>query len=272
MPDKISVVANKTRSALSSGLDVCELLAASRSELTLSAMSTKLGMSKSNVHSLLATLVARGYVVRAASGGYSLGIKVWELGQSTSGVSIAQLAAPRMARLSAEIAEGVILGQLDGGEVVYLHLVEGPQAVRVHASAGDRIPAHCTSTGLALLSTLSVDDVFARLPAPLAAITPATITTPKDLVEEIGKVRLRGYAVNRGGWRIDVGGVSVPICQTNGAALAALCVAAPLYRMNKAWLARVLPRLTAASGDISAAIATQPGMPAQTADLGRGRA
>jgi DNA-binding IclR family transcriptional regulator len=57
-----------------------------------------------------------------------------------------------MDRLASASNDGVILGVLSGFEVAYVHLVGSPQAVRVHAEVGQRIPAHCTSTGLALLA------------------------------------------------------------------------------------------------------------------------
>ena len=179
---------------------------------------------------------------------------MWEFGCAAPSFEVAVIAASHMTRLAQEISEGVILGRLDGADVVYLHLVEGPQAVRVHASVGDRIPVHCTSTGLALLASLPNKDVDARLPTRLRAITPATLTGREELFRELERIRSRGYSVNRGGWRIDVGGASVAVIAANGAPLGAVCVAVPLYRMTKAWLKRVCPKLEAAADRIGKAV------------------
>ena len=156
-----STLTNRRRSSLDSGLDVVELLARVREQMTLTDIANSLRMSKSGVHSLLATLKRRGFVARSANGGYRLGVKAWEIGCAASGAELGHVAAPHMARLSEKISEGAILGRLDGADVVYLRLVESPQAVRVNAKVGDRIPAHCTSTGLALLAALTTEDVKA---------------------------------------------------------------------------------------------------------------
>ena len=255
-----SPLVNRVRSGLDSGLDIVELLADVWGSLSLTQIASALGMSKSGVHRLLATLMRRGLVVRNARGGYQLGIKAWEIGRAAPGVELASLAAPHMAQLAAAIGEGVILGRLDGFDVIYLHLVPGPQAVRVHANVGDRIPAHCTSTGLALLASLTPEEVRAILPPRLKAMAPATITSRDHLLTELAAIRRRGYVINRGGWRIDVGGAAVRVRRPDGQVIAALCVAVPFYRMTKAWLARILPQLAATADRIGAAVAPTPGL------------
>lgn len=244
MKNRYSTTANRPRSGLDSGLDVIEVLAAARSEMSLTDLAASVGMSKSGVHSVVATLLRRGFLIKSTDGGYSLGIKAWEIGNAAPGLDLAQVARPHMARLAAGISEGAILGKLDGADVVYLQLEESPQAVRVHASIGDRIPAHCTSTGLALLASKSNDEVRALLPARLKAVTLATITNKEQLLRELDQIRLRGYSINRGGWRLDVCGASVCIRDRTGQAIAAICIAVPSYRMTKAWLARVVPALS----------------------------
>ena len=250
MTHQHSALANKTRSGLDSGLDVLELLARERREMSLTEIARALGMSKSGVHSLLATLLRREFVQRTQRAGYLLGIGAWQVGNAAPGLDIGHIAAPHMMRLAEEISEGVILGRLEGTDVVYLQLVESPQAVRVHASVGDRIPAYCTSTGLALLSSLTNDELRARIPQRLKAMTPATLTSREAVLREVETTRRRGYAINRGGWRYDVGGISVCIRDAAGTILGAICVAVPRYRMTKAWLAAVLSPLEETAAQI----------------------
>jgi DNA-binding IclR family transcriptional regulator len=266
MSNLCSLEATRRRSGLNSGLDLVELLSMERSPVTLTQLASRAGMSKSGVHALLATLLRRGYVERVADGGYRLGLKAFEVGCGVARAGLGPVAAPHMTALVREIAEGAILGMLDGSDVVYIHLVESPQPVRVNADLGDRIPAHCTSTGLALLSALADRDVEALLPDTLEAKTSETITDKAHLLEELRRIRLRGYAVNRGGWRLDVGGVAAVVSGAGGDALAALCVAVPRYRMTKEWLARVTPALIAAAGRIGdAARAGSAGDPSRPA-------
>ncbi|HVK32095.1 MAG TPA: helix-turn-helix domain-containing protein, partial [Burkholderiaceae bacterium] len=63
------------------GLQVMEALARNPQLCGVSDLARHLGMTKSNVHRLLQTLVACGYVRNMEqSGKYELTLKVWELG------------------------------------------------------------------------------------------------------------------------------------------------------------------------------------------------
>jgi DNA-binding IclR family transcriptional regulator len=256
MMNQGSTEANKPRSGLNTGLDVLELLARDGGPSSLTAIARELGMSKSGVHSALATLHRRGFVERGGEGEYRLGLRAWELGSGAPPAEIVRRAAPHMEWLAREVQEGVILGMLEGFDVAYIHLVDSPQPVRVHTGVGDRIRAHCTSTGLALLAALPEAELKARLPARLARITPETITNREELLRELQRVRLRGYAVNRGGWQEEVGGTAAVL--PGGDARAALCVAAPRYRVTRAWLAKICPPMLEACRRAGAEPALRP--------------
>lgn len=258
MANERSSKANKPRSGLNSGLDVFEILA-TRRVASLTEIARDVSMSKSGVHSLLAILVERGYAERTSDGAYQLGFRAWGLGGTSGPADVGRIAAPFMSRVAQEIDEGAILGTLVGFDVVYLHVVESQQAVRVNAEIGARIPANCTSTGVALLSGLTDDRIRTLLPEKLTGLTPHTLVDPEKLLVEVEATRKRGFAINRGGWRVDVGGIAVAVRDRQDNAVAGLCVSAPLYRMNKEWFARVVPATIAAGQRISSALAPSSG-------------
>jgi DNA-binding IclR family transcriptional regulator len=241
--------------SLTRGLRLMELLA-QESPLGVTEIAHRTGASKSGVHALLATLVRAGYADHAPGGAYRLGLKAWEIGRSVPAARLLEAAEPVMLQLVERAHEGAVLGVLDGFDVVYVHRVEGAQAVRVHASVGDRIPAHCTSTGLALLANLGHDDLARVLPSRLSAVTAETILDRRALLAEIARVRTRGYAINRGGWRVDVGGIaaSIPGRDSRSTLSAGLCVAVPLYRMTRPWIARTAPLVVQAAARIAEAL------------------
>lgn len=245
-------------SGLGHGLDALELLAARRGDLPLGEIARALKMSKPGIHRVLATLRRRGYVEHGEGGIYRLGLKAWEIGCAVPALGLVQIATPVMERLTRAVEEGAILGALDGFEVVYLQRVDGPNPIRVHAEVGARISAHCTSTGLALLAHLPADQLDAILPTQLAAIGPHTITSHDALRRELTRTRARGYALNQGGWRVEVGGVAAPIFGVDGIAFAALCVAVPRFRMTRNWLRRVPPMVVQAAQQITSALAPAP--------------
>ena len=108
-----------------------------------------------------------------------------------------------------------------------MHIVGSGQAVRVYAPVGTRFPAHHASTGLLLLAFQPEGYLETVLPPTLSAASPLTITDPGRLRTELTRIRARGYALNVGGWQIDVAGIATPVLNAEETAIAALCVAAP---------------------------------------------
>jgi DNA-binding IclR family transcriptional regulator len=233
----------KARSSLNSGLDVLECLVENRRPMTLTEIATALGISKSNVHQLLATLTRRRLIERLRDQTYRIGIKAWEIGSRAQPLEIGRIGAPHLVQLVRDVSEGADIGMLDGVNTVCIALVECPQPVRVHARVGDRNLAHSTSTGLVLLAELSDEELMALLPETLDKVAPDTFSNRDALLKELRRIRMRGYAIYRGGWRSDVTGVAVPIRSPDGRAVAGLCVPAPSYRVTRKWLDKIVPTL-----------------------------
>ena len=69
-----------------------------------------------------------------------------------------------MRSLSERLRETVHVGMLDGAAVRFVAAVEGPTAVRVASRLGRTMPAHCTSTGKAMLAQLPLAELHQLLP------------------------------------------------------------------------------------------------------------
>jgi IclR family acetate operon transcriptional repressor len=187
------------------------------------------------------------------------------------GVQWVPRAVPVMQRLAEAVGDGAILGALDSGfEVVYLHVIESQQAVRVYIDVGSRLPAHVTSTGLACLAWLPPERLQAILPPKLPAWTDETITERDVLLRELERIRARGYAQTLGTFRTDVGGVAAPIFAPDGMPVAALCVSSPRYRIDAKWNRRVPAAVIAAAREITGSVRTlTPGVAKSGAPLTR---
>lgn len=251
--------AERPLTGVAHALAALELLAAAGGELPLATLARSLRMSKPGAHRLLATLVAHGYAEHYPGGLYRLGLRAWELGRAVPELGIVSIAAPIMQDLTRQTDESSILGVLSGCETVYLHRVDAGQAVRVHTDVGSRLPAHCTSTGLALLATLPEAELGAILPATLEAISPDSIATHEALRAELEHTRARGYAMNFGGWRVDVAGVAAAIPDSAGHAAGALCIAVPRYRVTQAKLHALGREVRTAAGTIAACLGGDAG-------------
>ena len=122
------------------GLQVMEALARNPQLCGVSDLARHLGMTKSNVHRLLQTLVACGYVRNMEqSGKYELTLKVWELGAAVLGrLDVKSIASEYMEQLGQLSGETVHLSVLDGVEVVYIDKVDSPHPVRAYSHVGGR--------------------------------------------------------------------------------------------------------------------------------------
>jgi DNA-binding IclR family transcriptional regulator len=263
MPNDSSTKPNKpsTRSGLNSGLDVLDCVVAHERPLSLTEIAASLGKAKSSVNELLSTLQRRGLLRRLADQRYVIGLRAWEIGCRAGPVEFGRLAQPHMARLAGEIMEGVALAMFESDHTVCIQLVESPNTVRVHSSIGDRTPAHCASSGLAMLATMSDEAVTQLLPAKLDRITSHTLATRAELLRELARIRSRGYAISRNAWRLEVGGVSIALRDASRQAVAVLNVALPISHLTPVWLDRALPLMQRTAGEIEREFSGQ-GVPA----------
>jgi len=248
------------------GLAVLEALAASREPRGVTELAHELGLLKSNVHRLLQTLAARGYVRKdAASGRYECTLRIWELGALVAGrLDVRRVARPHAAALAERTAETVHVSVLDGTEVLYIDKVESPHPVRAYSQVGGRAPAYCVATGKALLAH-APDEVVAGLGGELGRYTPRTITDPEALRKELRRVREVGYAVNRGEWREAVGGLAAPVFDVSRAAVAAIGLSGPTDRLNPSRVREWAPLVVAAAGAISRELGFNGAAPARPA-------
>src|SRR5579885_3442963 len=90
-------------------------------------LSHRLGLHKSTVSRLLATLQARGLVERdEETGRYRLGLAVIRLAERAErNLDLGQIAAPELERLSRLTREGVVLAALGHGEALVIARVGG---------------------------------------------------------------------------------------------------------------------------------------------------
>ena len=122
--------------------------------LGVSELARRLELGKSNVHRLLTTLVSEGLVEQdPRSGGYRLGIVMFELGEAVKvHLDLHAAAGQVLAQLREQTGESSQVGVLDGDEVVYVDRLESAYSLRLFTETGRRVPAHCTSSGKVLLA------------------------------------------------------------------------------------------------------------------------
>ncbi|NJD59464.1 MAG: IclR family transcriptional regulator [Anaerolineae bacterium] len=147
--------------AVERALDILLCFRTDRSSLSLTEIAEQVGMNKSTIHRLLATLESKHFIIRdKATGMYQLGYLFVELASIIlQDLDLRQLAKPYLQQLSDRSGETVDLAILSDGHVVYLQVIESTQRVKIAAAVGERLPATCTATGKAFLAYLPESQV-----------------------------------------------------------------------------------------------------------------
>jgi DNA-binding IclR family transcriptional regulator len=204
---------------------VLEALVHAEHPQRLTDLAHELTLTKPNVYRLLGTLAHLGYVQQDGDTGlYRPTLKVYELGSLLVGrVDLVTVARPVLHRLSEQARESTQLAVFDGGYVVYVDKVDSPQPIKAITTIGSRVPASCVSTGKALLAWLPAEATRESI-ALVKRFTPATKVTRRALERDFEDARRLGYAVNRGEWRADVGGIAAPVRDRLGKVVASLGV------------------------------------------------
>jgi DNA-binding IclR family transcriptional regulator len=241
------------------GLQALEALAMNPNLSGVTDLARHLGLTKSNAHRLLQTLVGCGYVRNLdQSGKYELTLKLWELGAAVVGrLDLKTVATQYMEHLCQLSGETVHLSVLDGMEVIYLDKVDSPHPVRSYSRVGGRAPAYCVATGKALLAH-APPALIDAIALDLKPFTPYTITTPSELKAELEKLRQAGYGVNRGEWRDGVCGIAAPIWNAGGHVCAAIGLSGPADRFKPRSLRQLAPGVVAVAQQISSRLGYRP--------------
>jgi DNA-binding IclR family transcriptional regulator len=198
-------------------------------------MAAMLGVDKSTVSRLAATLVERGFLERApGSEAFRLGPELGRLGMLAVGGShnLVELARGPMERLAEKTTETVNLAVLEDHQVINIAQIDGPHLVGVGDWTGWKTEPHTVANGKVLLAF--AEGGFEDLPLedPLEAFTERTITSVEDLRFELERVRVEGWASTLGELEEGFNGVAVPVFDASGRCLAALSASGPVYRMT----------------------------------------
>lgn len=232
------------------GFRLLEELVRCREPQGVAELAKRLDMSKSNVHRVLQTLVALGYVV-GSGGRYFVTLKVWSLGlQVIERVDIKRMARPVMQRLAEESQETVHLSIYEQGNVVYIDKIEGSHPIRAYTEIGGRAPAYCVATGKALLAHQTEDEIE-RVLEGLERHSPNTIVAPEAMRLTLAQVRDNRYAINRGEWREQVSGVGAPVWNADDFPIAAIGISGPAARFTEEALVLFVPMVRESAEELS---------------------
>ncbi|UOF90666.1 IclR family transcriptional regulator [Fodinisporobacter ferrooxydans] len=220
--------------AIDKTLSILEMVASTEEGIALAELAKRLDMPKSTVHRLMETLKSRDYVeYDPANEKYIVGLRAVEIGVSgLMNLESVDVAKPYLSDLALSTGETSFFAVYNNGEIVYLYKTEGTRSIRTTAQLGMRKPVHCTGLGKAILSSFSVEEVDKILNVKgMSKFTERTITSRREFHEELSRVRLNGYAVDREETEIGLTCFAVPIYNYTGRAIGGISIAGPNVRM-----------------------------------------
>lgn len=201
--------------ALEKGFNVIELLADYPQGLTISEITSRLGLSMSEIFRVIMVMERCAWLRRGEGDRFRVTTKVLDLAlRATPSEELIQAAAPLMRELANRIDQSchLVVRNGDSGLIVFRHLNPGPMGFSVQP--GIRIPLETSCSGHVLLSFNALDNGQVPDDAPRNAA----------LEVNLQKVRARGYETMKSARTLGVTDMSYPIFGSQAQVLAALTV------------------------------------------------
>lgn len=231
--------------AVERALDIL-LVFTEHSNLGLTEIAEKVGLHKSTVHRLLASLEGKGFLVRdIATEKYRLGFRVWELSAQLASQSdeLGTLLLPEMERLRDALGETVSLYIREGNERIRIQAVQSHQQIRRVAPIGARLPIFVGASSKVLLA-FEEDAVRESLLNTREWPAASERAIFREILEDI---RRKGYATSMEERESGAAAVSAPVITNGGRLAAALAVSGPLNRLDHAKMLEIAPEVIEAA-------------------------
>jgi IclR family acetate operon transcriptional repressor len=231
---------------------ILEFISAHRS-VKPSDITRCLGLSRTNVHRLLATLMHIGYVTRDNDRGYRLSFEVFKLGSRVPlSRDLRDVARPVMADLMRTANENVYLTVLYGHMVIAIEEVKSANPLSLNPDVTYSYPVHACASGKNFLSVMD-ETTRERLlrETGLTRRTERTITDIETMHRECERCREQGYATELAEFSDDLNSYAAPIFDYRGKMVANVSISGPALRATRERLDSLVDALREAADSIS---------------------
>ncbi len=243
--------------SLAKGLTVLEAFSEAGCALTLSEIASALGANNTTATRLCYTLTELGFIQKDEQKRYHLTPKILTLGHSyILGLAWYEVAQYYLEKLFREVEETVSLSILEGSEIIYVLRIRKRKYLPFDIQIGTKLPVYCTAMGKVLMAmgppqkTQSVLKTLEFKP-----LTARTITRLDKFLEELERVRKKGYGVNDEELSIGNRSVAAPIFDEKGYAVAAIHIAVPTTAYSRSQMEKTLaPQVMKTAREISEAL------------------
>ena len=245
--------------AVKKAFQVLQLIAGTDRGMGISELAKNLGISKGTVHGITAALEEAGVIIRNPfTKKYNLGYTLIELGKKgLSKIPLREAARRHMERLVEETDETVFLGILRGDHILIVDAAESNKELKITSPSGTKLSLTAGAAAKVFLAYADEKKALEYLRTKgLPKYTENAITDLQTYLEEIKKVRKRGFATDREEYLQGVNAVAAPI-QSHGPFLAAIWVVGFSSSITEDKMQHIIERTVAAAGAISQDLAVR---------------
>ncbi|CAL8899785.1 IclR family transcriptional regulator [Kocuria varians] len=228
--------------------------------LGVTEIAGRIGLHKSTVSRILATLEQENLVERdPQTRRYGLGLGLITLaGPLLADLDERRVAYPVLQELTAQTGETSALVVWNGAETVCVEQIPSPQEIKHTIPLGTRYDTALSSSVQVFLAAQPAE----RVRALLLAGTVTHLATTEDAIEsylqQLATVRDEGVAVNYGRTHVDEVGVAAPVRDHRNETVAAVMIAAPRYRVTEDQVSHLVAACTAAAEEVSQRLGHSP--------------
>ncbi len=238
---------------LERGLQVLRAFRAERVPLSNGELVRRTGLSKSTVSRLTTTLVAMGFLRRAAGGAqFELASGPLGIGHAYLEASeVTRLAHPFMQALADRLNVSVALAVPDHLDMLYVAYRTSTRIATLRLGVGSLLPMGLTAIGRAWLGGLPDDQRSGYVDAVVAAAGSQASVVRKNIEGAFEDLNSSGVCMSFGEFQRNAYGIAVPITVGRARTLMALnCGAVDLLPDVNAIRARIVPELKAAAVEL----------------------
>lgn len=214
-------------------IEILKLVSKKQDGITLDEICEKLDLPKTSAYDIMVTLAETG-MVNVAKGQkqrYTIGLTAYRIGINyTNNLDFIGTIEPVLKVFAKDIGKTVFFGVRADHEVVYICKFEPENPIITTATVGTKNPMYCTSLGKAILAYGDESDreqVIKRI--KFKKMTERTITDRESLLEELDKVREKGYALDAREVEDHMECVGAPVFGPDGKVIGAISVSS-LYK------------------------------------------
>ncbi|MGG1554055.1 IclR family transcriptional regulator [Paenibacillus ferrarius] len=223
-------------------LDILELMAMENKFFSVSEISQRLSITSNSVFRIMKELEEKKYIQKnPLDSSYQLTGKLYYLGSSIGNrIALRNVAEQSMQMLRDVTRETTLLTKLGSyGRTLVVQQLESLEPIKFLSTVGLEYPSHTSALGKAMLA-FSSDSLINQYVEKneLTPTTPASITSPSRLREDLELIRKRGYATDLEESCEGLRCIGAPIFNATGEIEGAIGISGPIFRMSESSITR----------------------------------